>query len=79
MTMRASIILLCYKMADQIGNTLRSLVSPYQKNVSGSEIEILLVDNGSPTPMGEIPWSPVRILAICIFRLPKLGRALPKR
>ena len=30
--MRVSIILLCYKMTDQIGNTLRSLVPPYQKN-----------------------------------------------
>lgn len=55
--MRVSIILLCYKMTDQIGNTLRSLVPPYQKNLSSSEIEILLVDNGSPTPIGKIPWS----------------------
>ncbi|MEP7071696.1 MAG: glycosyltransferase [Verrucomicrobiota bacterium] len=52
-----SVILVCYKMADQIGNTMESLRAPYQKEIENDEVEILLVDNGSPEPLDEGIWS----------------------
>jgi glycosyltransferase involved in cell wall biosynthesis len=38
-------------MADQIENTLRSLLPPYQRGIRLEEIEIILVDNGSTAPL----------------------------
>ena len=52
-----SVVLICYKMTEQIGNTIRSLLTPYQKEIAGKEIEILLIDNGSPDPLPEKIWS----------------------
>ncbi len=46
-----------YRMAPQIGNTLRSLTPPYQRGLSPDEYEIILVDNGSPEPLPEDVWS----------------------
>ena len=49
--MRVSIIVVCYRMPVQINNTLRSLLPPYQRDVTPSDFEVLLVDNGSPEPL----------------------------
>jgi glycosyltransferase involved in cell wall biosynthesis len=57
MEVKLSIVVVSYKMARQIGNTIRSLRSPYQVDVQNEEIEILLVDNGSPEPLSEEVWS----------------------
>jgi len=54
--LRLSVIVVCYQMEDQIGNTLRSLLTPYQKNIKKAEYEILVVDNGSPQPLREDIW-----------------------
>ena len=54
---RLSIILVCYKMAKQIGNTIQSLLAPYQKDILNEEVEILLVDNGSPEPLPDGIWA----------------------
>jgi hypothetical protein len=35
------------KMAGQIKNTLRSLLSPYRRNIATDDYEITLIDNGS--------------------------------
>jgi glycosyltransferase involved in cell wall biosynthesis len=51
-----SIIVICYKMEGQVGNTLRSLCVPYQREVSAGDYEILVVDNGSPAPLPESAW-----------------------
>jgi hypothetical protein len=53
---RLSVIVVCYKMEEQIGNTLRSLLPPYQQKIKKSEYEILLVDNGSPEALAEETW-----------------------
>ncbi|MEP6601684.1 MAG: glycosyltransferase [Nitrospirota bacterium] len=52
-----SIVLVSYKMAKQIGNTIRSLRAPYQVEVENEDVEILLLDNGSPEPLEEGIWS----------------------
>jgi glycosyltransferase involved in cell wall biosynthesis len=50
---RLSVIVVCYKMAEQIGNTLQSLLAPYQRSVINEKVEILVIDNGSPQPLPE--------------------------
>lgn len=47
--MHLTVAVVCYHMREQIGNTLRSLLPPYQRNID--EVEILLIDNGSPEPL----------------------------
>jgi glycosyltransferase involved in cell wall biosynthesis len=44
---KLSIVVVCYEMAAQIRNTLRSLLPPYQRGVETSDYEIILIDNGS--------------------------------
>ena len=53
---RLSVIVVCYQMEEQIGNTLRSLLPPYQKKVKKSEYEIVVIDNGSEKPLPEATW-----------------------
>jgi glycosyltransferase involved in cell wall biosynthesis len=44
---KLSVVVVCYEMAAQIKNTLRSLLPPYQCGVETSDYEIILIDNGS--------------------------------
>jgi hypothetical protein len=52
-----SIIIVCYQMREQIGNTLHSLIPPYQQHMDAENYEILLIDNGSPEPLPRDVWS----------------------
>lgn len=52
--MSLSIILVSYKMAKQIENTIQSLRAPYQRDIGNDEVEIILVDNGSPERLDEV-------------------------
>ena len=65
---RLSVIVICYKMDGQIGNTLRSLLPPYQRKIKKSEYEILLVDNGSPKSLPEETWKIASSTAISASR-----------
>lgn len=51
-----SVVVVMYRMSEQIGNTLRSLVPPYQRSVQPEGYEIILVDNGSPEPLPREVW-----------------------
>lgn len=48
---KLSVIVVCYEMAEQIANTLRSLVPSYQRNIALDDYEIILLDNGSRKPL----------------------------
>src|ERR1700693_1118142 len=48
-----SVVVVCYEMAGQIGNTLRSILPPYQRNIANSDYEIVLIDNGSRQMLNE--------------------------
>ena len=50
---KLSIVVVCYKMAAQIKNTLQSLLPPYQRSVSIDDYEIILMDNGSAKMLDE--------------------------
>lgn len=51
--LKLSVVIVCYEMAAQIGNTLRSLLPPYQRNIETSDYEIVLIDNGSREMLDE--------------------------
>jgi hypothetical protein len=51
-----SVVVICYKMDGQIGNTLRSLSVPYQREIAESDYEVIVVDNGSPEPLHAETW-----------------------
>jgi glycosyltransferase involved in cell wall biosynthesis len=48
-----SIVIVCYEMAHQIENTLRSLLPPYQLDMALDDYEIVLIDNGSTEKLPE--------------------------
>jgi len=46
-----SIVMVIFNMAREIKRTLHSLTSTYQVDVSGQDYEVVVVDNGSSTPL----------------------------
>lgn len=46
-----SVVLVAYRMERELPRTLRSLSAEYQEGVSADEYEVVVVDNGSPTPV----------------------------
>ncbi len=50
---QVSVVIVCYEMAAQVENTLRSLLPPYQRDVTLGDYEIILMDNGSSRPLDE--------------------------
>ncbi len=71
-----SVVIACYRMAGQIGNTLRSLLPPYQQHVLARDYEILLVDNGSPEPLADEVWQIAENIRYT-YVLPELARPSP--
>ncbi|MBI2994960.1 MAG: sulfotransferase [Gammaproteobacteria bacterium] len=50
---RLSVIVIVYDMAREAPRTLQSLSPDFQINVNPSDYEVIVVDNGSPRPLGE--------------------------
>jgi Glycosyl transferase family 2 len=50
---KVSVVIVCYEMAAQIENTLRSLLPSYQHEIAASDYEIILMDNGSSRMLDE--------------------------
>jgi glycosyltransferase involved in cell wall biosynthesis len=48
-----SIVVVAYDMEREVARTLRSLAPTYQRDIDASDYEVVLVDNGSPRPIGE--------------------------
>jgi len=49
--MKLSIIVVCYNMTRELPRTLYSLSSKYQRGIDDLEYEVIVVDNGSNTPL----------------------------
>lgn len=64
--MKLSVILISYDMSREIPRTLQSLSRSYQGVPQDFEYEVLLVDNGSPTPLQSHSWAqldvPVKLM-----------------
>lgn len=50
---KLSIVVVAYDMARELPRTLQSLSPDYQKDVLPEEYEVMVIDNGSPAPLGE--------------------------
>jgi len=50
---KLSVIVIVYDMAREAPRTLFTLSKEYQKNVATDDYEVIVIDNGSPTPLGE--------------------------
>lgn len=48
-----SVVVVVYQMAREAPRTLRSLAPAYQRGIGAEDYEVLVVDNGSPQPLGE--------------------------
>jgi len=68
-----SVIVVAYDMARELPRTLQSLSVGYQRDVQPSEYEVIVVDNGSPTPIDESVFAGLSGQ----FRLIRLDDAAP--
>ncbi len=50
---KLSVIVIVYDMAREAPRTLRSLSRSYQTGISTGDYEVVVIDNGSPTPLGK--------------------------
>jgi hypothetical protein len=50
---RISVVVVVYDMAREAPRTLQALAPGYQREISADEYEVVVVDNGSPVPLGE--------------------------
>ncbi len=48
-----SVVVVAYDMARELPRTLRSLSPGYQQGIAADDYEVIVVDNGSPTPVDE--------------------------
>ncbi len=48
-----SVVVVAFDMARELPRTLRSLAPDYQQGIGPADYEVILVDNGSPTPVDE--------------------------
>jgi hypothetical protein len=63
-----SVVIATYRMQREAPRTLRSSLTPLQREVEGIDYEVIVIDNGSPTPLdldAEISTNlPVRLIRI---------------
>jgi Glycosyl transferase family 2 len=50
---KLSVVVIVYDMAREAPRTLHSLCASYQRGITEGDYEVIVVDNGSPTPLGE--------------------------
>ena len=48
---RVSVVVIAYNMAREIPRTVSSLLPPYQTGLDGDDVEVIVLDNGSPHPV----------------------------
>lgn len=58
---KVSVIIICYNMQREVPRTVESFLPPYQRGVADGDVEILVMENGSPEPIPESvikAWGP---------------------
>lgn len=50
---RVSVVVVAYDMARELPRTVRSLAPPCQRGLAPGDVELIVVDNGSPVPVDE--------------------------
>jgi Glycosyltransferase like family 2 len=46
-----SVVVVAYDMARELPRSLRALARPYQRGLADGDVEVIVVDNGSPVPL----------------------------
>jgi hypothetical protein len=54
-SLEVSVVVVAYDMAREIPRTLQSLAPSYQRGIGADDYEVIVVDNGSPTPLDPAP------------------------
>ena len=54
--LKLSIVVIAYNMDRELQRTIDSLSPTYQRDVTGSEYEVIVVDNGSESPLKTDHW-----------------------
>jgi hypothetical protein len=54
-----SVVICAYDMARELPRTLLSAALPYQQGVTVDDYEVIVVDNGSPTPLAQTVTAPL--------------------
>ena len=67
--MHVSVVVVAYDMARELPRTVRSLSPAFQRDLAGIDLEVVVVDNGSPQPVAVDELSaafgaPVRVLRV---------------
>jgi len=68
-----SIVVVAYDMERELPRTLQSLSAAYQRGISAADYEVIVVDNGSPTPVDEAVFAGLEGQ----FRLVRIDDASP--
>jgi hypothetical protein len=68
-THRLSIVVVAHDMGRELPRTLRSLAADYQRDIAPDDYEIVVVDNGSPTPVSLEPVEPRRAADVRLLRV----------
>ena len=50
---KISIIIICYNMRREVPRTVQSFLPPYQQGVEAGDVEVIVLENGSPDPLWE--------------------------
>jgi hypothetical protein len=68
MPLPVSVVVVAFEMARELPRTLRSLSPALQAGIDAEDYEVIVVDNGSPTPVGDQQLAPfegnIRLLRI---------------
>ncbi|WP_232179233.1 glycosyltransferase [Synechococcus sp. CC9902] len=68
--LKLSVVVIAYNMDREMLRTIYSLSPAYQRGVTGSEYEVIVVDNGSESPLKTDHWISRPGWKIRFFRLP---------
>lgn len=50
---KISILIICYNMRREVPRTVQSFLPPYQQGVDAGDVEVIVLENGSPEPLLE--------------------------
>lgn len=68
MSVDLSVVVVAYDMRRELPRTLTTLVPPYQRELSPDQLEVIVVDNGSPEPVTPA-WLPETSAHVVIERI----------
>ena len=74
-----TVVVVAYGMSRELPRTLQSLAPTFQEGIDPGDYEVVVVDNGSPTPVDPALWprSPGRVRTLRLDRARRRPRVRP--